>query len=110
MTERIGYKVLTEDRRSLIMSFNMNFITPLKYNHGHHYKKNKTIKPRFNCGPLAVFNTWDNASNFKTADEIVVRCKFTLSTHINLWIDDEHKKTGDFPTGTMFADSVTCLE
>jgi hypothetical protein len=75
------------------------------------YKINRFSKPKRNCGPLAVFKTYDDAIAFMWADchandSGVAPCLYKVysgNRHF-LWTPGQFKK--DLPSGTALASCV----
>ena len=107
--EKIGYKVLTTDRMSIISNKNEG---------GIHYPKNVEVKPKPNNGPLCVFDSRVAALNFAKWLYccIIVKCNYTKSTETTIWTLVGHNiptlkvPLCNLPYETILADSVTCLE
>jgi hypothetical protein len=109
MEQKIGYKVLTKDRWSSVM----------KSEHGgRKYDINKEVKPISDCGPLCVFDTYNNAGRFREmfclGRALTVKCKYIQSKQIYISFiylgNEERRILTKLPKGTILADSVTCLE
>lgn len=103
-----GYKVLRKDRTSIITRIG-----------AVHYEKDIETKPRRDFGPLAVFGREADARNYldvtwgsKAEKYIIVKCNYIESKHTRLWLYNFGEKFVEhyFPSGTILADSVTCLE
>ena len=76
------------------------------------YRKNKIARPLPKCGPLAVFKYKSNAKDFAcdlAEHTRIVPCLYLKSNDDHLWTPNGHISTF-FPTGTIFADAVKCLE
>ena len=105
MEQKIGYKVLTEGRFSLIQK---------EYEGGLDYPKSKEIKPNKDCGPLCVFISHKSALIFARGclkNTTIVKCKYKESTIESVWSDfHTNRHASNLPNGTVLADSVTCLE
>ena len=105
MKELRGYKVLTKDRRSCIVSC---------HNGARIYKKNVKTIPKCGYGPLCVFETKRNAQDFTLKCNIIVKCKYTESKQVSIWEFYGGTKYYEpfylLPQGTVLASSVTCLE
>ncbi len=119
MTEElIGYKVLAEDRKSVMVTETMGKV---------HYPLWGVAVPNKDCGPLCIFDSMLTAIHFKTANiclgqiKTIVVCAYTLSHSKSVWNNLTHKGSLDqeitlympltsLPRGTILADSVTCLE
>lgn len=109
MGELIGYKVLTEHRRSLL--------TPL-YRGGKIYIKNIKVTPENGYGPLCIFKSYETAACFRTMwcattnINIIVKCKYieSIKSQIHMRFQTNGPEKIDLPRGTVLADSVICLE
>ena len=114
MEQKIGYKVLRKNRRSIIQYFQYG---------GLHYPKLKEVKPREYCGPLCVFTSRERALMFSSMlDSFVVKCTYIQSQIRQVWfpmifesypfrsLEVSTVNLHSLPTGTVLADSVTCLE
>lgn len=114
MKELIGYKVLTKDRKSIIMSCPYYTIQDKK-SQGIYYPVHKKTIPNKHGGPLCVFDTHLQANRFSNAENrqgIVVKCHYTKSAKRRVWTTNKKWNIGIvfLPLGTILADSVTCLE
>lgn len=79
------------------------------------YKINEYILPQIGGGPLAVFDTLENAKRLCLESSIhkIFKCQYKQSKHKTLWFLSGKKKiktTNRLPTGTKFADAVKLLE
>jgi hypothetical protein len=81
------------------------------------YEIGKITVPSPNWGPLAVFDTEQEAREFKDSIDFyntfrIFKCEYTKSKHKRLWVGylPSRGKDSNFPPGTRFADSVTLLE
>ena len=74
----IGYKVLSPGRRSAIAS---NLPSSI------YYPKGKKVTHQQNCGPLCVFDTYDNALNLYSIRStlMIVKCKYEESIERKIW-------------------------
>lgn len=115
MKELIGYKVLTSLRQSCII---------VKKGRKFYDKYTKTT-PSKGCGPLCIFESYTTAKKYKMnyglIDCIIVKCEYVKSTNCIVFIKNyythgklEYRNPQQYlqelPTGTVLADSVTCLE
>ena len=108
MEQKIGYKVLTRNRMSFIIS-------PEKG--GLQYKINEEVKPQTNCGPLCLFSSYHHAAALATSwlgggHASIVKCKYIESKQKHIFKRNQKSKLhlNDLAFGTVLADSVTCLE
>ena len=105
MEQKIGYKVLKRNRRSIIQDL---------YEGGLHYPKLTEVKPNKDCGPLCVFIFYKFALEFSEEcrmASIVTECRYTESTIEYIWFNEYfNRHIFNLPDGTVLADSVTCLE
>ena len=104
---KIGFKVVQES------SFRHNsFHSAVAWTSAVDYIINKWVKPRENSGPLAVFDTYRNASNFMRngCDMLIFRCKYKESKIDRLFDGYEVLYYYQCPDGTQFADKVKILE
>lgn len=114
MTEhpyKIGYKVLTKTRMSVISTFHDSDLRV----HAKEYKIFRRITRQMGCGPLAVFNTLSNANKFMGVNcrvSLIVPCAYKPYTDClqAFWIDTTDLRFTYLPTGTMLAEEVICLE
>ena len=135
----IGFKVVDQHRRSAIVAWWRHFNgvpVPSKDKKGvvRYYKTRPTV-PHADCGPLAVFNTWNNAEGFRNRilcnDAAhgrvrklqILPCiyepwkpKGSMPTHLWFWIRSRTQpkkftKRGRtyVPRGTRFAKQVLVL-
>jgi hypothetical protein len=82
-----------------------------------YYKGKKTKRP-IKCGPLAVFNSLENAQNFASIDDQIFKCRYKESKDKKFWffntinglIEYSEYSTERLPKGTRFADWVILLE
>lgn len=102
----IGWKVLDKHRMSYLASAGRVS-----------YRTGKIAVPKKDCGPLCVFSSKIYAETFarkcawKGLHFLVVKCEYQPSRELHIW----HSKLRELgipylPTGTVLADSVTCLE
>jgi hypothetical protein len=84
------------------------------------YKINKWTKPMRGCGPLAVFDNFENAELFcdsevnlydaEGANLLIFKCKYVPSEKKSLWfrymMEVKESFAGSFPEGTVLADQV----
>jgi len=104
---KIGFKVVQES------SFRHNsFLSAIAWISSVDYVINKWAKPRTNKGPLAVFDTYRNASNFMRngCGLTIFRCKYKESKIKRLFDGVEVLMDFCCPYGTRFADKVKILE
>lgn len=129
MTKKLatGYKVITYDRKSLIMN---DFISECGY------PVNRRVKPQEGQGPLAVFETEEHAEIFvkdygpfitwgNSSGKVcgcgtypyrskIVPCRYKPSNSDKLgtyWDGNMvQKHLSSMPEGSVLADFVTCLE
>jgi len=119
-TWKKGWKVIQKETRKSAMG---SFDKPNDFSLD--YPKNKTVKPKKNCGPLAVFAEKYDAKHFKHTHTSfltgrfleVVECKYTPSKENKMWVFDivhPYRRTELssmwFPKNTVLADAVVCLE
>lgn len=115
-----GWKVLSPDRRSCTyMCRSPKSVCS--------YPKNKVIRQRKGCGPLAVFHTRARAREFGDGcGDKIVKCLYIPSKFTTLWeralvqrynnllLDhqevEQKLSLGGVPHGTDFAYAVKCLE
>ena len=84
---------------------------------GVKYNKKKITRPKEECGPLAVFDTLNEAEKFikgfspprGEGSYIVVKCSYRPSETKCVFIKGGSIRTF-LPTGTRLADTVTCSE
>ena len=96
-----GYKVVK--KRSLVSAIMMWTGNELQY------KINEWIKPKKGCGPLCVFNTIEDAKNFKWSDHIIYECLYEKSLEHKVYIGNEVKTIFDLPQGTVLATKVQLI-
>ena len=119
--QREGWKVVNRERKSAICMYTEGAVD---------YPANEIVTPREGCGPLGVFVTEEQAALFawegmslkdreKCNPFQVIPCTYTRSLHRRFWYittdgkqwpgaDEEEEDW--LPSGTDFADTVTCLE
>lgn len=102
-----GWKVIDENRLSIVM-----YVTGVKY------PVNEWVEPKHGWGPLAVFKERYNANRFTERlayyglRSIIVPCEYKASDKQYLH-NQSHSSTRepeDFPSGTVLAKRVRCLE
>ena len=105
MEQKIGYKVLTQSRNSIVQYMSEG---------GCHYPKGKEVKPHKGCGPLCVFTSCRRAYRFLQRFSAIklVKCKYKESATKTIWDNTDRREIhlDNLPTHTALADSVTCLE
>ena len=113
MEQRIGYKVLTRNRLSAVVSrMSSNEIKSKSI----YYPICKKAIPKGKQGPLCVFTTYSQAKAFKKIHQdgtgIIVKCHYKKSVKERVWFNNETSGVyiAFLPKGTILADSVTCLE
>jgi len=80
------------------------------------YIPNVFICRPLNCGPLAIFDSLENAKCFAPRSQFQFYiCEYTPSKDNSLWFHDHiferlEYKVKDFPKGTLFADSVKLIK
>ena len=104
---RIGYKALTCERMSIISKFD----SPLP-NYARKYEVLQRVIMQSSCGPLAVFDTLQDAKRFQDVNGSVT---FIVSCVYKLYIGKQALWTpvgvfASLPTGTILASEVICLE
>lgn len=112
MSEKVlyGYKVLRANRCSAMAALSHRLLYPV----------NRKVHRPETAGPLAVFICHADASAFKYYFDNrsmllhIVKCTYKLSLDANLWYPTPLKVirhcANIWPTGTAFADFVTCKE
>jgi hypothetical protein len=113
---KIGYKVTNNASGSWT-------ITPREIGY-RKYKLKETTYPNINCGPLAIFDTLENAKVYllKGWDHIqkygynsyfnfgkIYKCKYRVSENDTFWMG-ERQSFHFTPEGTMYADWITLLQ
>jgi hypothetical protein len=105
--ERIGYKVV-------VFSFDNNYESATISGIANViYFVDKWVEPRMGNGPLAVFDTFEDAESFASHEEKIFECKYVPSEEKILWRwhgSYELFAKGDFPPGTVLADKVMLLK
>ena len=97
-----GYKVVK--KRSLISCVIVG------KNIARQYKVNKWVKPVKGNGPLCVFNTIENARNFKWDLHTIYECLYERSLERNAYIKNvERKHLLSLPQGTVLANKVKLI-
>ncbi len=83
------------------------------------YHKGTKVKPKKNCGPLCIFNTFEHAMELKKpfASAFIVQCEYKPSRIKEIYYPTTNALMGKIvvslrklPKGTILADSVICLE
>jgi hypothetical protein len=109
MAIRRGYKVLSPGRQSAIVK---------RGNGGLHYSVGKWVQPQSGCGPLAVFEdfqeAWLWADGWSSRNLHVYLCQFKPSRLVTLRRIVRgvlfRRRAGECPLGTVFASAVRTLE
>ena len=96
-----GYKVVK--KRSLISCVIVG------KNIARQYKVNKWVKPVKGNGPLCVFNTIENARNFKWDLHTIYECLYEKSPEHRVYCSVEKRNIFDLPQGTVLATKVKLL-
>lgn len=85
--------------------------------HQVEYKINEFISRPDNCGPLTVFDSFDNAKCFTQmiGRFYIYSCEYTLSKDNKLWyyesiFEKNLFKVKNFPKGTIFTNSVKLIK
>jgi len=77
------------------------------------YLENEWVERPEDCGPLAVFDTYENALDF--GDDIrpyaILECKYKESHDNRLWFHRSWSRyVSDLPQGTKFADKLILIK
>jgi hypothetical protein len=105
--EKIGYKVIVNCLGGHYESVAMFGIANVIY------FVDKWVEPRMGNGPLAAFDTFEDAESFSVDTDMIFKCKYIPSKEKKLWyrgVGGRLFAKGDFPTGTVLADKVMLLE
>lgn len=98
-----GYKVVEEDDDGVYRSAWMTVL-------GNIYELKKKTVSKEGCGPLAAFETLENAKEFKHdfvgSRGKIFRCRIKRSKRIGLWLEDTNIL---MPRNTIYCDSITLL-
>jgi len=73
------------------------------------YKVNKWIKSRKGCGPLCVFNTIENAKDFKWDNHTIYECLYEKSNEHKVYCGNEERSIFSLPQGTVLATKVKLI-
>ena len=97
-----GYKVVK--KQSLVSAIMQGKDYTLQY------KVDKWVKPLKDNGPLCIFNTIEDAKNFKWDTHTIYECLYERSLERNVYIKNiERKHLLSLPEGTVLATKVKLM-
>ena len=96
-----GYKVVK--KQSLVSAIIQGKDCALQY------KVNKWIKSRKGCGPLCVFNTIENAKDFKWDNQTIYECLYEKSNEHKVYCGNGERSIFSLPQGTILATKVELI-